>query len=444
LDSFDLASWGRAARFLLKGRLMAMSNAPTLNGFQAVDPPEVEGLSSSKTPASRTAAAARRRIPRALIALPLLTLLGVGAGTSAYWLGRGKETTNDAQVEGHVASVAARVSGQVQAVLVGDNQQVQAGDVLVVLDDRDLAARAAAARADLAATQAQARAAQTQLAVTEKSAHSNLVIARGGLAQAASVEGTTQAGIERARADVDAAESRRRLAEIELGRTQRLVESGALSQSELDVKRTAAEQASAAVEQARALYQSARANIENSSGTVASARGRLIAAEAGPAQVEAARAQLELSQARVAQAQAALDQAELNLSYTRVRAGISGVVARRSVEVGQIASPERPLMALVPLDDTWVVANFKEDQIAEMRPGQPARVHIDTYDRELSGHIDSLASGTGSRFSLLPPDNASGNFTKVVQRVPVLIRLDPHAELTLRPGMSATATVITR
>jgi membrane fusion protein (multidrug efflux system) len=113
------------------------------------------------------------------------------------------------------------------------------------------------------------------------------------------------------------------------------------------------------------------------------------------------------------------------------------------VEVGQLTSPERPLMALVPLDDTWVVANFKEDQIAEMRPGQPARVHIDTYDRELIGHIDSLASGTGSRFSLLPPDNASGNFTKVVQRVPVLIRLEPHPELTLRPGMSATATVQT-
>ncbi|MEY2934843.1 MAG: hypothetical protein RL033_5592 [Pseudomonadota bacterium] len=419
---------------------MAMSNAPSLSGFQAAEPSEVEGLTSSKTPASKVA---RKRIPRALIALPLLALVGVSVGTGAYWLGRGKQTTNDAQVEGHVASVAARVSGQVQEVLVGDNQQVQAGDVLVVLDDRDLAARAAAARADLAATQAQARAAQTQLAVTEKSSHSNLLIARGGLAQAASVEGTTQAGIERARADVDAAESRRRLAEIELGRTQRLVESGAISQSELDVKRAAAEQASAAVEQARAQYQSAQANIDNSSGTVTSARGRLIAAEAGPAQVEAAQAQLELSQARVAQAQAALEQAELNLSYTRVRAGISGVVARRSVEVGQLTSPERPLMALVPLDDTWVVANFKEDQIAAMHPGQSARVHIDTYDRELVGHIDSLASGTGSRFSLLPPDNASGNFTKVVQRVPVLIRLDPHPELTLRPGMSATATVQT-
>ncbi|MEO8182839.1 MAG: HlyD family secretion protein [Deltaproteobacteria bacterium] len=426
--------------------MSAMSNVAVLPGLAS--PPPAASVSERSSHLEGVSAAqpvvARKRTPRALIALPVLAALGIVTGASAYWLGRGQQTTNDAQVEGHVASVAARVTGQVQEVLVSDNQLVQAGDVLVRLDARDLAAKAAAARADLDATLAQRHAAETQLAVTEKSTHSNLVIARGGLAQAAAVEGTTQASIERARADIDAAESRRRLAEIELSRTQRLAEGGALSQAELDAKRSAFEQADAALGQARAQYSSAQANIENSSGTIASARGRLIAAQAGPAQIEAARAQLELSQARVAQARAALEQAELNLSHAQVRAGVSGVVARRSVEVGQMASPERPLMALVPLDDTWVVANFKEDQIAQMHPGQPARVHIDTYDQELSGHVDSLAGGTGSRFSLLPPDNASGNFTKVVQRVPVLIRLEPHPELTLRPGMSATARVQTR
>jgi membrane fusion protein (multidrug efflux system) len=426
--------------------MSAMSNVSVLPGLGTQKPSasvlerssELQGVSASPP------VVAKKRTPRALIALPVLAALGIAAGTSAYWLGRGQQTTNDAQVEGHVASVAARVSGQVEEVLVNDNQLVQAGDVLVRLDARDLAAKAAAARADLDATLAQAHAAETQLAVTEKASHSNLVIARGGLAQAAAVEGTTQASIERAKADIDAADSRRRLAELELARAQQLTEGGALSQADLDAKRSAFEQADAALGQARAQYASARANIENSSGTIASARGRLIAAEAGPAQVEAARAQLELSRARVAQARAALEQAELNLSHAQVRAGVSGVVARRSVEVGQIASPERPLMALVPLDDTWVVANFKEDQIAQMHPGQPARVRIDTYDQELSGHVDSLAGGTGSRFSLLPPDNASGNFTKVVQRVPVLIRLDPHPELALRPGMSATARVETK
>jgi membrane fusion protein, multidrug efflux system len=390
------------------------------------------------------AAAAPRRTRRALIVLPLLTALALGTGTTVYLLGRGHETTNDAQVEGHVASVAARVAGQVQQVLVNDNQSVHAGDVLVVLDDRDLAAKLAAAKADLGAMLAQRHAAETELSVTRASADSNLEIARGGLKQAAAVEGTTLASIERAQADLNAADSRRRLAELELRRTQTLVQTGALSQSELDVRRSAFEQADAAREQAQAALSSARANVHNSSGTIASARGRLLAAQSGPAQVEAAEANLELARARVDQAQAALDQAELNLSYTRVRAGVDGVVSRRSVEVGQPASPDRPLMALVPLDDTWVVANFKEDQIANMRPGQAARVTIDTYDHELSGHVDSLASGTGSRFSLLPPDNASGNFTKVVQRVPVLIRLDPHPDLVLRPGMSVTASVDTQ
>jgi membrane fusion protein (multidrug efflux system) len=234
------------------------------------------------------------------------------------------------------------------------------------------------------------------------------------------------------------------LAQIELDRTEQLAAGGAITRSELDTRVTALEQAQASFEQAQAAFASAQANVGNSSGTITSARGRLVAAESGPAQVQAATAQVELGRARVAQAEAALEQAELNLSYAQIRAEVSGVIARRSVEVGQLAAPERPLLAIVPLDDTWVVANYKEDQIAEIQPGQSARVHVDTFDRELTGHVDSIAGGTGSRFSLLPPDNASGNFTKVVQRVPVLIRLEPHPDVTLRPGMSVTSTIMVK
>jgi membrane fusion protein, multidrug efflux system len=417
--------------------MTAMTNASALPGLSAPAPRET-------APDFSVAAAPPKRTRRALIALPVLAAIGIGVGSSLYLLGRGHETTNDAQVEGHVASVAARVVGQVKEVLVNDNQAVHAGDVLVTLDDRDQVAKLAAARADLGAMTAQRHAAETELAVTRASTDSNLAIARGGLSQAAAIEGTTRASIERAQADLVAADSRRKLAQVELGRTQTLLQTGALSQSELDAKQAAFEQADAAREQARAALTSARANVHNSSGTLTSARGRLVAAQSGPAQIEAAQANLELAGARVAQAQAALDRAELELSYTSVRASVSGVVSRRSVEAGQLVSPDRPLMALVALDDTWVVANFKEDQIAQMHPGQAARVHIDTYDHELEGHLDSLASGTGSRFSLLPPDNASGNFTKVVQRVPVLIRLEPHPDFVLRPGMSATATVDTQ
>ena len=384
----------------------------------------------------------RRRAPYVLGALVLAAAAGGGA---LYMSKQGKESTDNAQIEGHVSNVAARVPGQVVRVLVKDNQQVHAGDVLVELDDRDLAARLAAARADLAAAEASQRAAATQLALTEKQAHANLTIARGGVAQAAAVSGTTEAQIDQARADVTAALSRQSLARIELARTERLVAAGAVAQAELDARRAAADQADAAVTQAQARVTSAEASRSNSSGTVEAARGRLLSAQSAPEQVASARAQQELATAKVAQARAAVDAAELAISYTKIRAEISGTVARRTVEPGQLVSPERPLMAIVGLDDTWVVANFKETQLADMHPGQKTEIAIDTFDHvALTGHIESLAAGTGSRFSLLPPDNASGNFTKVTQRVPVLIRLDDRRGLTLRPGMSAEVTVFTR
>jgi membrane fusion protein (multidrug efflux system) len=381
---------------------------------------------------------------RARIVLPALIALAVAGAGTAYAIGYGKESTDDAQVEGHISGVSPRIAGQVLRVLVKDNQRVKPGDVLVELDDRDVLAKLSAARADLTAATAALHAAEAQVPVTEKAATSNLALAHGGIAQARAVEGTTRAGIEQARADIAAAESRQALAKLELDRTEKLVQSGALSPAELDSRRATAEQADAAVQQARARLASAQAGIANSSGTIESARARSIAAESGPEQVEVTKAQVEVARAHVEQAQAALEQALLNESYTKIRAEVGGVVARRSVEVGQLVSPDRPLMAIVPLDDTWVVANFKETQIAEMRPGQRARVSVDAYSgHDLYGHVDSLAGGTGSRFSLLPPDNASGNFTKVVQRVPVLVRLDPHPSYVLRPGMSVSVSVTT-
>jgi membrane fusion protein, multidrug efflux system len=383
-------------------------------------------------------------IPRALIVLPSLALVAGGIGITGFLLGRGKETTDDAQVEGHVANVSPRVAGQVLHVLVKDNQLVHVGDVLVELDARDLTARLAAANADLAAARAQLHASETQLAVTAREVESELTVAQGGIAQATAVGGTTRAAIAQANADIAVADAQRTLAQSELERSANLLKTGAQSQAQYDARKAALDQADATLSQARARLASAESNLGNSAGTLQNARGRLIAAQSGPQRIEAARAQVELGRARVDQAQAALDQAALNHEYTQIRAEISGVVSRRSVEVGQMVSPDRPLMALVPLDDTWVIANFKEDQIAEIRAGARAQVRVDTFaGKKLRGHVESLASGTGARFSLLPPDNASGNFTKVVQRVPVLIRLDPHAGVELRPGLSATATVDT-
>ncbi|MFO0615639.1 MAG: HlyD family secretion protein [Polyangiaceae bacterium] len=387
---------------------------------------------------------APRKRSIAKILLPVLAAIAVGVGAITWSAGRGKESTDDAQIEGHVANVNPRVSGQVKTVLVKDNQVVHAGDVLVELDARDYRVRVDAARADLAAANATLKSAETQLVVTTKSAEANVAVAKGGVSQARALEGSTYASIEQSRADVAAAESRRDLARLEYERSSKLVGDGAIARADLDLKSANLEQAEALLTQAKARLLAAQSNVGNSSGTVDTAKGRLALAELGPEQIDAAKAQVDLAKARVAQAEAALEQAELNLSYTKILAQADGTVARRSVEVGQTVSPDRPLMAIVPLDDTWVVANFKEDQLAHMRPGQRVRISVDGYaDRAFEGAVDSIAAGTGSRFALLPPDNASGNFTKVVQRVPVLVHLDEatRGDAILRPGMSVSVTV---
>lgn len=383
----------------------------------------------------------RRKAP--IVAAALVLVAGAIA-TYLYVSRRGKETTDDAQVEGHVAAVSARIPGQVKRVLVDNDQQVAAGDVLVELDDADVRARLAATRADLAAATAGLHAAESQLALTVKTADANLAVARGGVAQASAVSGSSRASIDQAAADLDAARSRAALARTERERSQRLFDTGASTRSELDTRTAAADQADAAVAQAEARLAIAQTSRSTSSGTVEAARGRLLAAQTGPEQIAAATAQVELARARVAQAEAAVTQAELNLGYTQIRAERAGVVARKNVEPGQMVSPERPLLALVDLDDVWVVANLKETQLASLRPGQRAEIEIDAYDTTLRGTVDSVQAGTGARFSLLPPDNATGNFTKVTQRVPVRIKLADHRGLTLRPGMSATVTVFVR
>jgi len=227
-------------------------------------------------------------------------------------------------------------------------------------------------------------------------------------------------------------------------RAQDLAKADAIARADLDARRARAEQASAALDQARAKLSSTEANLLSSGGGVTTAQGRLAAAETAPDQVKAAEVGVQAAQARLDQAQAAYDLAALNRSYADVRAPVDGVVSRRTVEQGQLVSPDRPMMALVPLQDVWVVANFKEDQIGQMQPGQKASVKVDTFGRrEFTGRVESLAGASGARFALLPPDNASGNFVKVVQRVPVLIRLDQAPAVPLRPGMSATVTVRT-
>ena len=394
-------------------------------------------------------APAKPRLPQILqrrstqVFAGLTALAAIGA-LGAFIFGHGKESTDDAQVEGRVVSVGPRVSGQVEKVLVIDNQAVKQGDLLVQIDPKDLDAKLASARADVESAKAGLASAQVNLRLTQVNSDASLRQARGGVTVASSSVSATRSALAQAKAEVEAADAADRLAQADWARAQDLAKAEAISRADIDARRSRAEQAHAALDQARAHLASTEANLASSGGGLTTAQGRLAAAETAPDQVKASEVAVQAAQARLDQAQAAYDLAALNRSYAEVRAPVDGVVSRRTVEQGQLVGPDRPMLALVPLQDVWVVANFKEDQIGEMKPGQKATVRVDTYGRrDFQGHVESLAGASGARFSLLPPDNASGNFVKVVQRVPVLVRLDRSPDVPLRPGMSAVVTVRT-
>lgn len=421
-----------------------MTTAVSRSDLAAVDDrsEETDAANAAKAASAKPSGAKRKRAPFVFGGLALAFAV---IGTSAWAMGRGKESTDDAFVEAHVANVAPRIQGQVVRVHVEANQKVKVGDLLVELDDRDAKVRLTTAEADLASAKANLAAADTQLALTEKNVDANLRQARGGVVQAAALGGSSRAAIDQAQADIEAADSRVSLATADLKRASKLFADGAIAQAELDARTAQRDQATASLAQAKARKASASESVTTASGTMETAQGKLASAQTGPEQIDAARAIVGVARARVAQAEAVLDQAKLNLSYTKIVAQVGGVVSRRSVEVGQTVDPSRPLMAISDLSDVWIVANFKEDQIADLHTGQSVTVKVDAFKgRELHGHVESLAGGSGARFSLLPPDNASGNFTKVVQRIPVRINIDDLPDnATLRPGMSTYVTVKT-
>lgn len=255
----------------------------------------------------------------------------------------------------------------------------------------------------------------------------------------------SQAAADQAKAGVAVTASKLRLAELEFQRSKSLFAQHAVAQAELDSRQVQLDAARAEHEQAEALLKSRMAAITGSAGTVQQAYGKLNAAETGPTQVQNARAAVDLAGARLRQAEAAMRLADLNLRHTQIKAPTSGVVTRRTAEMGAMVNPERPIISIVPLDDIWVIANFKETQLAQIRHGQRAEIKVDAFQNHLiHGQVESVAGMTGSRASLLPPENASGNFVKVVQRVPVLIRIDNFDGVVLRPGLNADVTVFTK
>ncbi len=406
----------------------------------------------------QTASLSQNPRVRLAVAVALIAALGVLAW---LWITAGRETTDDAQIDGHVTQIAARVGGTVKAVSVNDNQRVDAGAVLVELDPRDYQVALDRARAELADAEATAAAAQSGVPIASTETASNVTTARGSVEQAQSGVVAAQKEIEAARARLTTAQARLRETEANAAKAARDVERlrGLLAKDEVsqqqfdaasaaaDAQRAAADSARSQVAEAEAGIRVAESKLTQAQAGARQAEAGLRTAQTGPQQVAATRARAEAAAAKVQQSKAALAQAELNLQYTTVKAPVAGVVSRKTVEVGQIVQPGQPLMALIPLEDVWVTANFKETQLTHMRPGQKATVKVDAYGgKEFAGHVDSIAAATGARFSLLPPENATGNYVKVVQRIPVKIVLDAgqDPDHLLRPGMSVVPTVYTK
>jgi membrane fusion protein, multidrug efflux system len=368
-------------------------------------------------------------------------LLGIGIYLIAT---RGEQTTDDAQIEADVVPLASRVAGQVVRVAVKDNAPVHKGDVLVEIDSRDYEARVKQAEAELASAQAQADSAVAQAKVSEATAKGGLTSATAMVSTSSATVSSAEAQVAIARASLARAEAESRRTALDLDRQQKLVEAKAVSQKSFDDAKSANETAQAALEGARAQLAAAEEGRRVAQSRVAEAQGNLTQSAPIDAKLATGRASVALAQARVKSAEAALDLARLQLSYTHITAPEDGQISRMNIREGQLLSMGQAVGQLVPTE-TYVVANFKETQVGEMRPGQRVTVKVDAFEgKKLEGKVESLSGGTGSRFSLLPADNASGNFVKVVQRVPVrIVWVNAPKDINLRAGLSADVTVHT-
>lgn len=383
----------------------------------------------------------KRRGPP-LRVLAILAVLALFGGGFYYVTHAGVETTDNAYIEGHVVTLGPRVPGVVKEVLVGDNQVVKAGDVLVKLDDADLAVRLRMAQADLAAAEAARDAAQAQLLALTGNTSAGLSAASAGVDSAKAGASGAEAAVAQARAALDSARARAAQAAADRQRAETLLPSGGVTKQAYDALVSADVAAQAALAQAQAGLDASQQSVAAAQGRLDEARARYAQATTGDAQVAAAAAQVRAAEARVQQAQAAVDAASLNLSYTQLVAPFDGVVAKRSAEPGQVVGAGSALVGLVGTHELWVSANFKETQLEGISVGDEVELTVDALPgSHYVGHVQGVSGATGARFSLLPPDNASGNFTKVVQRIPVRIDLPPEAVAALRPGMSAVVKV---
>ncbi|HLX07191.1 MAG TPA: HlyD family secretion protein [Thermoanaerobaculia bacterium] len=395
------------------------------------------------------APAPKKGMPRRFRLLAIVGVAVLAVAAVLYWLhSRHYEDTDDAQVDGHIHPISARVSGTVLAVnpQVEENRYVTAGTVLVTIDPADFQAAADSARAEADRLRASAAASSAEVPVQTANAEGQLHVAEAALAQSGQAVATEIGNLNAAKARAEQAQSNARKTEADRKRYSNLLDKQEISRSEYDQRANDARTAQAAYDAAQADVSAATARVAQARDAVDQQKANLVKARTAPQQIAEVKARSGSANAELARAAAQLETARLNLSYTRIVAPVSGLVGRKSVESGQRVQPGQELVTIVQLDDVWITANFKETQLRLMRPGQPAEIHVDAYGVDLPAHVESIAAATGSRFSLLPPENASGNFVKVVQRLPVRIRLDRQQDALhpLRPGLSVDAKVTVR
>jgi membrane fusion protein (multidrug efflux system) len=381
---------------------------------------------------------------RIAILIGVVVLLVVGFFVYRYVTSY--ESTDDAEVDGHINSISARISGHVIKLNVLDNQYVQAGTVLVEIDPADYQVAYERAKADFDDSQAQAAAAGVNVPITSVNTASQVSATEADVASARAGIAAARQQFEAAKAQLAQAVANDVKAQNDLGRYKQLVEKQEISQQQYDQAVAASKASSAAVDAASANADAAQSQVTQAQGKLVQAEANLSYARTAPRQMEVSRSRAASALAEVQLKKAALDQAALNLQYTKITAPVAGVVSDRTVEVGQNVAPGQELMKVIPLNDVWITANFKETQLREMKVGQPVTLEVDASGRKYKGKVDSIAGASGARFSLLPPENATGNYVKVVQRIPVKIVLDPgeNNDQSLRPGMSVEPKVWTR
>jgi membrane fusion protein, multidrug efflux system len=377
--------------------------------------------------------------------LGAIVALGLAAYAAVSWGSRGRESTDDAQVDADIVAVSTRVGGAILKVHVTESQRVKRGDLLVEIDPAEFAAREKQSGAELAAARAQASAADAQVRVVEATSKGGLSEAQAQLSGSATSVSGAEAQVEAAKASLARAQAEASRSDTDLARAEKLRSDEAIAQAEVDTVRANVQASHAVVAQAQAQLAAAQDMKRTAQSHIAEAQGRVEQSTPVAAQLAVAHANAELAHARADAAEASLALARLQLAYARIEAPLDGVLARLAVREGQLVQPGQQVVVVVP-NESYVVANFKETQVGRMHVGQQASISLDAFPgRTFEGRIESTSAGTGARFSLLPADNATGNFVKVVQRVPVKIAwLNAPADAKLAVGLSADVTVYTR